>query len=116
MSYRADQILRDLKAGFISDREAERKLNALYPDGCPVERTVRDAVRDFQYAGVPGIAAQVRWYKWRTATPKTWETNRSQVEDHDHASTNMPVQRTHWCGGDLPGDDGDETQWNSTRV
>jgi hypothetical protein len=46
-NYRVENILNDLKTGFLTESEAERKLNRLYPDGCAVEDTVHHAVRDF---------------------------------------------------------------------
>ena len=44
--WEAEEVLRDVRHGRLSDYEAERKLNDLYPDGYRVEDTVRSVVRD----------------------------------------------------------------------
>jgi len=44
--WRAEETLRDLQSGHISEHEAERRLNDLYPDGYAVEDTVCRVVRD----------------------------------------------------------------------
>ncbi len=46
MKWRAEEAMRDLRSGRISEYEAERTLNDLYPDGYAVENKVRDVVRD----------------------------------------------------------------------